>query len=181
MPRRKDYTTRIAAAWERLFANCGCPNRYYCPHSDDIECPRHSGFDTCCNHPRRHIPVTAPTPPAPPAPRSAQPTGSTAQPSEFAVPNINTNALDLDDFHPLDHDLTECVGYPGGRRRHLAYWWDFIGRPGLHARTLCRLGIHKSATIKGVDQTTPRDQPPVWLVWDGCLHCHKPLSARQPL
>lgn len=33
--------------------------------------------------------------------------------------------LDFSEFHPLDHTIWECRNYPGGRRRHLQYRWDF--------------------------------------------------------
>ena len=46
----------IAAARERLL-DCGCADIYYCPQSDDIECPRHSGFDVCCDRLDLHVAV----------------------------------------------------------------------------------------------------------------------------
>lgn len=48
---------KVAAAWKRVVADCGCPDVYYCPQVDDIECPRHSGFTTCCASPAAHISV----------------------------------------------------------------------------------------------------------------------------
>lgn len=48
---------RIAAAWKRVVHDCGCPDIYYCPTSDDIECPRHSGFTVCCDRRDKHIAV----------------------------------------------------------------------------------------------------------------------------
>ena len=33
------------------------PDLYYCPDADEIECPRHSGFDTCCAAPGDHVGV----------------------------------------------------------------------------------------------------------------------------
>jgi hypothetical protein len=173
VPQRKDYSTEIAAAWARVVNDCGCSDRYFCPTAGDIECPRHSGFATCCNRPRRHVPVTEPPrPPSLPSSRSRSP---------FAVPNIDTDRLNFDDFHPLDHTLATCTGYPGGRRRHLTYWWDFQARPRLHTATMCRLGLHKSAVFRGRDDTGPRTDTDQWFIWDGCTHCHKPLSDRQPL
>lgn len=47
----------IAAAWIRLVNDCGCSDIYYCGASRDIECPRHSGFDTCCIRISEHVPV----------------------------------------------------------------------------------------------------------------------------
>jgi len=57
-PRKKiDLTAQVEAAWARVAHDCGCDDIYYCPTSNDIECPRHSGFDTCCAHPDKHIQV----------------------------------------------------------------------------------------------------------------------------
>lgn len=173
MPRRKDYSTEIAAAWARVVNDCGCDDRYYCPTADGIECLRHSGFATCCNRPRRHVPVTDP------------PKRPVLSRSPFAVPNSNTDNLVFDDFHPLDHTLAECTGHPGGRRRHLTYWWTYLARPALHTHTLCRLGLHKSAVFRSRNNTDPhtgsRTDTDQWFIWDGCTHCHKPLSTPQPL
>jgi hypothetical protein len=36
--------------------DCGCPDVYYCPTTYETECPRHGGFDVCCDHPEVHIP-----------------------------------------------------------------------------------------------------------------------------
>jgi hypothetical protein len=44
----------IAAAWRRL-RDCGCADVYYCPTSREIECPRHSGFTTCCDRTEEHL------------------------------------------------------------------------------------------------------------------------------
>jgi hypothetical protein len=51
--------------------------------------------------------------------------------------------LDFSEFHPLDHSVWECRGYPGGRRVHLRYRWDFQWRDELHAKFLCPLGRHR--------------------------------------
>lgn len=32
---------------------------YYCPTSGDMESPVHGGFDTCCDRPDLHQPVTS--------------------------------------------------------------------------------------------------------------------------
>lgn len=37
--------------------DCGCSDLYYCPTSQDVECPRHSGFDTCCGDVEAHQPL----------------------------------------------------------------------------------------------------------------------------
>jgi hypothetical protein len=36
--------------------------------------------------------------------------------------------IDFTEFHPLYHPLRRCLGYPGGPRRHIDYWWQFKGR-----------------------------------------------------
>jgi hypothetical protein len=51
--------------------------------------------------------------------------------------------LDFSEFHPLDHSLWECRDYPGGRRTHLEYRWQFQWKDKLHELTLCRVGRHK--------------------------------------
>lgn len=56
---------------------------------------------------------------------------------------VNIKKLDFSEFHPLDHSLLECRDYPGGRRRHLEYSWDFKWRGQVYARTVCRLGLHE--------------------------------------
>lgn len=35
-----------------------CPDAYLCLTADipEVECPRHSGFDVCCDRPEFHIP-----------------------------------------------------------------------------------------------------------------------------
>lgn len=55
LPRRQQRA--VKRAWTRVVADCGCPDTYYCPASDAMECPRHSGFDTCCDQQDEHIPV----------------------------------------------------------------------------------------------------------------------------
>ncbi|WP_393167808.1 hypothetical protein [Nonomuraea marmarensis] len=39
------------------FYDCGCSDIYFCPASEEVECPRHSGFNVCCAEISRHIPV----------------------------------------------------------------------------------------------------------------------------
>lgn len=53
--------------------------------------------------------------------------------------------LDFSDFHPLDHNLLECRGYPGGRRLHIHYFWTFKHANWLRRNTLCRIGVHDEA------------------------------------
>jgi hypothetical protein len=53
--------------------------------------------------------------------------------------------LDFSQFHPLDHTVWECTGYPGGRRRHLKFRWQFVWKDKLRAMTFCRVGRHSWA------------------------------------
>jgi hypothetical protein len=32
-----------------------CPDAYYCPRGSEVECPRHGGFDVCCDGPHLHL------------------------------------------------------------------------------------------------------------------------------
>lgn len=47
-----------------------------------------------------------------------------------------------DDFHDLLHSVRECVGYPGGRLKHLTLAWEYQWSEQVRAVTLCRLGRH---------------------------------------
>ncbi len=47
----------IASAWDGVVYDCGCPDMYYCPTGGEVECPRHSRFDVCCDRPKGHVPV----------------------------------------------------------------------------------------------------------------------------
>lgn len=47
----------MRSAWSRLVADCGCPDIFYCPGADEIECSQHSGLDVCCDSPKDHIPA----------------------------------------------------------------------------------------------------------------------------
>lgn len=89
---------------------------------------------------------------------------------------MNFDDLDLSDFHPLDHTLGECRGYPGGWRRHLAYRWQYEQRLRLRAGTLCRFGLHRSVRVEGRGGVEGS-----WVTWDWCCFCEKPLSVKQPL
>ncbi|MEV7907829.1 hypothetical protein [Streptomyces anulatus] len=44
-----------------VFSDCGCPDIYYCPRAGEVECPRHSGFDVCCDALEQHILIRATT------------------------------------------------------------------------------------------------------------------------
>lgn len=54
-------------------------------------------------------------------------------------------SIDFSEFHPLDHSLKNCIGYPGGRLRHLKYAWNYQWREEVYRRTLCRVGRHEDA------------------------------------
>lgn len=71
--------------------------------------------------------------------------------------------IDFSEFHPLDHSIFVCSGYPGGRKTHLKYWWEFKGEWALKAHTLCKIGRHHPVTWQR------RDLPPE----ERCLHCGK--------
>lgn len=54
--------------------------------------------------------------------------------------------LDFSQFHPLDHSVLACRGYPGGRRRHLAYRWEFQVRDQVLRWVLCPFRRHRWVT-----------------------------------
>lgn len=80
---------------------------------------------------------------------------------------MEINKLDFSEYHPLDHTLRECRGYPGGWRRHISYDWEFRVGPRWRSRTLCRLGRHDWAAwyctgeegVAGVSCTNCEDRP----------------------
>lgn len=54
--------------------------------------------------------------------------------------------LDFSEFHPLDHSLLNCIGYPGGRKRHLRYRWDYQWQEKIESilyAPWCLLGHHR--------------------------------------
>ncbi len=61
--------------------------------------------------------------------------------------------LDFTGFHPLDHTVWACRGYPGGRRTHLAYRWDFQWRDKLRKWFLCPVNRHIPVTWWGQGRT----------------------------
>lgn len=54
-PYNVDYK---AALDEALHPYHCCDQEYFCPTSNERECPLHSGFDVCCNRPDLHEPLT---------------------------------------------------------------------------------------------------------------------------
>lgn len=83
-------------------------------------------------------------------------------------PNIEGKKLDFSEFHPIDHSLIACTGYPGGRRRHLKHRWQFQWRSAIRSRTTCLIGLHRPG------QTWSRSA-----TWISCVHCWKKLSEPQ--
>jgi hypothetical protein len=69
-------------------------------------------------------------------------------------PNFEPGKLDFSRFHPLDHTVWQCRGYPGGIRKHLDYRWSLQWYPGLRRRTLCRAGTHRPVCYWGPDGDT---------------------------
>ena len=57
MAYRNTHSAAIEAAWREVVWDCGCPDVYFCPTSMQIECPRHSGFDVCCDRIDDHLAV----------------------------------------------------------------------------------------------------------------------------
>lgn len=91
--------------------------------------------------------------------------------------------LDFSEAHFLDHSVLDpyCATLPGGRRRHLDYWWQFKGKESVHRQTFCRVGKHSTthAWVRREGETgdqmharcrTHED-------WDRtlCRHCGKKL------
>lgn len=81
--------------------------------------------------------------------------------------------LDFSQAHFLDHSLWTCGSHPetqtGGRRRHIAYAWDFLWKPQLFAWTLCRIGRHKP--VKGW-----RGRRSDASIFIACANCAKMLN-----
>lgn len=55
---------------------------------------------------------------------------------------MNDVKLDMSQFHPLDHNLWQCRGYPGGRRRHVEIAWDYVWRPEIKVHWRHLTGRH---------------------------------------
>lgn len=79
--------------------------------------------------------------------------------------------IDFSEFHPLDHPLIECRGYPGGRRRHLEFSWDFIWKDRVRAQTTCRVGRHRFTVWRRLDTEVP--------VNIACMACTKQANPAQ--
>ncbi len=81
------------------------------------------------------------------------------------VPDFSRVEFDFSDFHPLDHGILHCSGYPGGQRRHASLQWNYWLRPRLRSATFCRLGRHQFVTAW---RRTPDD----YLQFRTCYDCH---------
>lgn len=57
--------------------------------------------------------------------------------------------LDFSEFHPLDHSVLRCNGFPGGRRRHLEYRWSYQWSESVKRWTLCVAHRHQWTTWHG--------------------------------
>ena len=93
--------------------------------------------------------------------------------------------LDFSQFHPLDHSLARCHGYPGGWRAHLRYRWEFQWREDLVTRWLHLTGRHHwigfaSRTVtpwegtpfdKFIDWSPPQPGDPGWTYGVSCAGC----------
>lgn len=78
--------------------------------------------------------------------------------------------LDFSEFHPLDHNLRDCIGYPGGRWTHIKYRWEFQIRDEVRAWTTCKLGLHLyGATWRGGGRTSH----PSEYLGHRCVYCHE--------
>lgn len=86
-------------------------------------------------------------------------------------PNTEDMKLDFSEFHPLDHPLWSCRGYPGGRKQHIKYKWEFMWRPRVRALTRCKVGLHSE-----VQCWAPRDKKTRTV----CADCSKSMSEWQP-
>ena len=68
--------------------------------------------------------------------------------------------IDFSEFHPLDHPLHRCVGYPGGWRRHLTYRWEFQWRNDVTTWARHRVGRHTWVALAYRERTFPTSAPP---------------------
>lgn len=57
-------------------------------------------------------------------------------------PDAEFKNVSFSQFHPIMHSFWKCKGWPGGRRRHLAYLWKYRWKDRIRAQTTCRLGRH---------------------------------------
>lgn len=91
--------------------------------------------------------------------------------------------LDFSEFHPLDHTLFGCRGYPGGWRQHVAYRWDFQWRDAVRGRTWCRVGRHEFHVWRRVSLEGPGrfDGEVLDVVCSGCGRKADPAQRSEAL
>lgn len=98
-------------------------------------------------------------------------------------PKIDSSKLDFSEFHPLDHTLWQCRNYPGGRKTHLSYRWEFQWASGLRRRTLCRIGRHSETQMWKSGNWDPATKTviklPAPLTATVCIDCGKRFSEWQ--
>ncbi len=83
--------------------------------------------------------------------------------------------LDFSEFHPLDHGLLQCRGYPGGWRVHLEYSWDFIWKSRVRRRTVCKVGRHRWGVWRKWGTGGPGDEVLAVI----CIHCDRPATEAE--
>jgi hypothetical protein len=92
--------------------------------------------------------------------------------------------IDFSQFHPLDHPLARCHGYPGGWRKHLQYRWEFQWREALVTTWMHMTGRHNwigFASRKVIDRGAnewdvtaifpPSVNDPGWTYGVSCAGC----------
>ncbi|HVT97836.1 MAG TPA: hypothetical protein VHE33_10030 [Acidobacteriaceae bacterium] len=91
--------------------------------------------------------------------------------TEMQPPEIKS--LDFSEFHPLDHSVWACDGFPGGRKRHLQYRWDFQWRDRLRSWTLCKIGRHRPVESWGRSREDAEAGRPMRSLGWSCACCYK--------
>lgn len=76
--------------------------------------------------------------------------------------------FDFSEFHPLDHAWWACVGYPGGLRRHLQLWHDYLAPDPIGA-LMCLVGQHDWVEAWVWSDTNPDGRSTTT-----CRRCWKP-------
>lgn len=80
-------------------------------------------------------------------------------------------SLDFSGFHPLDHSIRECRDYPGGRKTHLSYSWQFKWKEEVWRWTWCLIGRHDWVTVHrgpGDKRYHAMSVPQQWTQCRGC-------------
>lgn len=82
-------------------------------------------------------------------------------------------AIDFSGFHPLDHSVWICRGYPGGRKTHLKYHWQFRWQQEVWRWTWCLIGRHHWTTVSRGPGDPQFHATSVAQQWEMCLGCGK--------